>query len=150
MTSALPRHRPTYGNAPDTLGRMRVLTIALLCLALSAASPPQKPKKASDVQILETKAVRGITNITVDGRVKVSGDKPLHGLVIIFDFRSPEKEVVTSQKAVIDEDTLEVGKEGVFHSEMADSARAVRYTVRAFDFHEKELRVANPGPYPIE
>ena len=129
---------------------MRVSTIALLCLALFAASAQQKAKKASDVQILESRAVRGITNITVDGRVRVSGDKPLHGLVIIFDFRSPEKEVVTSQKAVIDEDTLEVGKEGVFHSEMADSARAVRYTVRAFDFHEKELRVANPGPYPIE
>ena len=72
------------------------------------------------------------------------------GLVIVFDFRSPEKEVVTSQKAVIDEDTLETGREGVFHSEMADSARAVRYTLRAFDGHEKELRVANPGPYPVE
>jgi hypothetical protein len=129
---------------------MRVSTIALLCLALFSASAQQKAKKASDVQILETKAVRGITNITVDGRVRVSGDKPLHGLVIIFDFRSPEKEVVTSQKAVIDEDTMEAGKEGAFHSEMADSARAVRYTVRAFDFHDKELRVANPGPYPIE
>src|SRR5260370_34314049 len=140
----------TYGNAPDTLGRMRFSTTALLCLALFAASAQQKVKKAPDVQILETKAVRGITTITVDGRVRVTGDKPLHGLVIIFDFRSPEKEVVTSQKAVIDEDTLEAGKEGVFHSEMADSARAVRYTVRAFDFHEKELRVANPGPYPIE
>jgi hypothetical protein len=126
---------------------MRVLTAALLFLALSAAVAQKKP---SDVRILETKAVRGITNITVDGRVKVTGDKPLHGLVIVFDFRSPEKEVVTSQKAIIDEGTLEAGKEGVFHSEMADSARAVRYTVRAFDMHEKELRVANPGPYPIE
>ena len=70
--------------------------------------------------------------------------------MIIFDFRSPEKEVVTSQKAVIDEETMETGREGVFHSEMADSARAVRYTLRAFDKHEKELRVANPGPYPVE
>jgi hypothetical protein len=57
---------------------------------------------------------------------------------------------VTSQKAIIDEDTLEAGREGVFHSEMADSPRAVRYTVRAFDIHEKELRVANPGSYPVE
>jgi hypothetical protein len=129
---------------------MRVLTIALLWFALFAAAAPQKAKKPSDVQILETKAVRGITNITVDGKVRVTSDRPLHGLVIIFDFRSPEKEVVTSQKAVIDEDTLEAGREGVFHSEMADSARAVRYTVRAFDMHEKELRVANPGPYPVE
>ncbi|MCX6630242.1 MAG: hypothetical protein NTW28_21700 [Candidatus Solibacter sp.] len=126
---------------------MRVLTTALLFLALFAAVAQKKP---ADVQILETKAVRELTKISVDGKVRVTGEKPLKGLVIVFDFRSAEKEVVTSQKAIIDEDTLETGREGVFHSEMADSARAVRYTVRAFDMHEKELRVANPGPYPVE
>lgn len=128
---------------------MRVLTIAFLCLAVSAVAQ-QKGKKPADVQILEAKVVREGANISVDGKVRVTSEKPLRGLVIIFDFRSPEKEVVTSQKAVIDEDTVETGREGVFHSEMADSARAVRYTVRAFDFHDRELRVANPGPYPIE
>ena len=138
---------PRCQCAPDTLVPMRVSTIVLLFLALIAAVAQKKP---ADVQILETKAVREGTNISVDGKVRVTGEKPLHGLVIIFDFRSPEKEVVTSQRAVIDEDTLEAGREGVFHSEMADSARAVRYTVRAFDMHEKELRVANPGPYPVE
>ena len=129
---------------------MRVLTIAALCFALFAASAQQKGKKPADVQILDTKAVRDAGKISVDGKVRVTGEKPLHGLVIVFDFRSPEKEVVTSQKAVIDEDTMETGREGVFRSEMADSARAVRYTLRAFDTHEKELRVANPGPYPVE
>lgn len=135
-----------YRGATDTLGRMRVLTAALLFLGTFAAVAQKK----ADVQVLESKAVREIGKITMDGKVKVSGDKTLKGLVIVFDFRSAEKEVVTSQRAVIDEGTMEPGREGVFHSEMADSARAVRYTVRAFDMHEKELRVANPGPYPIE
>jgi hypothetical protein len=129
---------------------MKVLTILSLFLALFAAAAQQKGKKPADVQILETKAVRDGAKIKVDGKVRVTGEKSLHGLVIIFDFRSPEKEVVTSQKAGIDEDNMETGQEGVFRSEMADSARAVRYTVRAFDMHEKELRVANPGPYPVE
>ena len=128
---------------------MKVLTILSLFLALFAAAA-QKGKKPADVQILETKAVRDGAKIKVDGKVRVTGEKSLHGLVIVFDFRSPEKEVVTSQKAVIDEETMETGREGVFRSEMADSARAVRYTLRAFDTHEKELRVANPGPYPVE
>ena len=128
---------------------MKVLTILSLFLALFAAAA-QKGKKPADVQILETKAVCDGVKIKVDGKVCVIGEKSLHGLVIVFDFRSPEKEVVTSQKAVIDEDTMETGREGVFRSEMADSARAVRYTLRAFDTHEKELRVANPGPYPVE
>jgi hypothetical protein len=126
---------------------MRVSTVVFLLIALCAAVAQKKP---ADVQILETKAVRETTKISVDGKVRVTGEKQLRGLVIVFDFRSPEKEVVTSQKAVIDEDTMEAGREGVFHSEMADSARAVRYTIRAFDMHEKELRVANPGPYPVE
>jgi hypothetical protein len=131
---------------------MKVSTVLslLLSLALFAAAAQQKGKKPADVQILETKAVRDGAKIKVDGKVRVTGEKALHGLVIIVDFRSPEKEVVTSQKAVIDEDTMETGREGVFRSEMADSARAVRYTLRAFDTHEKELRVANPGPYPVE
>ena len=125
---------------------MRVSTIVLLFLALFAAVAQKRP----DVQILETKAVREGAKISVDGKVRVTSEKSLRGLVIIFDFRSPEKEVVTSQRAIIDEGTLEAGREGVFHSEMADSARAVRYTVRAFDMHDRELRVANPGPYPVE
>jgi hypothetical protein len=129
---------------------MKVLTVLSLFLALFAVAAQQKGKKPADVQILETKAVRDGTKIKVDGKVRVTGEKSLHGLVIVFDFRSPEKEVVTSQKAVIDEETMETGREGVFRSEMADSARAVRYTLRAFDMHEKELRVANPGPYPVE
>jgi len=129
---------------------MKVLTILSLFLALFAAAAQQKGKKPADVQILETKAVRDGAKIKVDGKIRVTGEKSLHGLVIVFDFRSPEKEVVTSQKAVIDEETMETGREGVFRSEMADSARAVRYTLRAFDMHEKELRVANPGPYPVE
>jgi hypothetical protein len=129
---------------------MKVSSIALLVLALFAAGAQQKSKKPADVEILETKAVREPTRITLDGKVRVTGEKPLHGLVIVFDFRSPEKEVVTTQKAVITEDTVDTGFEGVYHSEMADAARAVKYTIRAFDMHEKELKIVNTGPFPVE
>jgi hypothetical protein len=129
---------------------MKSSSIALLVLALFSAGAQQKNKKPADAEIVEAKVIREPTRITVDGKVRVTGEKPLHGLVLYFDFRSPEKEVVTTQKAVITEETVEAGYEGAFHSEMADAARAVRYTVRAFDIHEKELRLANTGPFPIE
>ena len=131
---------------------MRFAPIALVLVSLFAAvaQQKQKQKKPPDVEVLETKARREEARITLDGKVRVTGEKPLKGLVIVFDFRSPEKEVVTTQKTVIEEDTLETGREGVYHVEMADAARAVRYEVRAFDFHEKELRVSNTGPFPIE
>jgi len=129
---------------------MRFLCGLLLAVCLLSAASAQKQKKPPDVQIVETKAVRDSSKITVDGRVKVTGEKPLRGLVIYFDFRSPEKEVVTSQKTVIQDDTMDVGKEGAYHAEMVDAVRAVAYTIRAFDMHEKELRVANPGPFVVE
>jgi len=123
---------------------MKVIAGVFLFLAVFAAFGQKK----ADVQILETKAIRDGDRITVDGRVKATNS--LRSLVVYFDFRSPEKEVVTSQKAVISEEPMQAGSEGTFHSEMADAARAVRYTIRVFDLKERELRVANPGPYPIE
>ncbi|HTS61627.1 MAG TPA: hypothetical protein VMH28_06360 [Candidatus Acidoferrales bacterium] len=129
---------------------MRILPAVLLALSLVGSGSAQKQKKPPDVQVVETRAVRGTSRISVDGKTKVTAEKPLKGLVIVFDFRSPEKEVVTSQKTVVHEDTADPGAEGTYHAEMADDVRAVNYTVRAFDLHEKELRVANPGPYVIE
>jgi hypothetical protein len=129
---------------------MRLLGAIVLSFALLAVAVAQKQKKPPDVDIVETRAVREQTKITVDGKVKVTAEKPLHGLIIVFDFRSPEKEVVTSQKTTIQEDTMDPGGEGVFHAEMVDAVRAVAYTIRAFDMHEKELRVAKSGPYIVE
>ncbi|HJZ94897.1 MAG TPA: hypothetical protein VKE70_00185 [Candidatus Solibacter sp.] len=129
---------------------MKLLGAAILGFALLNLAVAQRQKKPPDVSIIETKAIREQTRITVDGKVKVTAEKPVHGLVIVFDFRSPEKEVVTSQKTTIQEDSMEAGREGAFHAEMADAARAVAYTIRAFDTHEKELRVANPGPFIVE
>ena len=132
---------------------MKVTVIAFLLVAVVVAVvalAQQKSKKPADVRVVETTARREESRITLDGKVRVTGEKPLRGLVIVFDFRSPEREVVTAQKTTVDQDTLENGREGTYHVEMADAARAVSYTVRAFDTHEKELRVENEGPFPIE
>ena len=119
-------------------------------VALFAALLPVAAQKKSDVRVVESKAVRDGPNITMDGKVRVTGEKTLRGLLIVFDFRSPEKAVITSQNTVVDEGSMETGKEGSFHAELVDPVRAVSYVVRAFDMHERELRVANAGPFPIE
>jgi hypothetical protein len=129
---------------------MRVSRAVILMCALFASLLPVVAQKKADVRVVESKAVRDGANITVDGKVLITGEKVLRGLVIVFDFRSPEKAVITTQKTVVDEGSLVKGKEGVFHAEMADSVRAVTYVVRAFDMHEKELSVANSGPFSIE
>ena len=132
---------------------MKILVLAGMTLAvvsLGASGAYQKKPKPPDVEVLETRAQRGDGRILVDGRVRATGEKPLRGLVVIFDLISPENGVVASVKAILDEDTVESGQERGCQSVTSDHARAVRYKIRAFDRGERELRVANGGPFPIE
>ncbi len=125
--------------------RYFVLAVAVLWLGTSVAAP-----KKPEVQVLEAKARRDSGKILVDGRVRVTAEKPLHGLVIVFDLLAPENNVVASEKAVLDDKAVEHGQERVCHSETGENARAVRFRIRVFDMGERDLRVANSGPFPIE
>ncbi|MBZ5622997.1 MAG: hypothetical protein LAQ69_30320 [Acidobacteriia bacterium] len=110
----------------------------------------QKQKKPPDVTMLEAKARRGEGKILVDGRVRITAQKQIHGLVIVFDLLSPENGVMASEKALVDEDFIEPGQERSYHAETPDPVRAVRYRIRAFDNAERELRAENTGPFPVE
>ena len=100
--------------------------------------------------MIETKARRVDDRITLDGRVRFTGERPAHGLVIVFDFLSAEHAVVTTQKTQVADDVVRAGQEASYQTVLVDPVRAVSYQVRAFDTGERDLRVANPGPYPIE
>lgn len=100
--------------------------------------------------MIETKARRVPDKITLDGRVRFTGERPARGLVLVFDFLSAEREVVTSQKTQVAEDVVQTGQEASYQTVLVDPVRAVSYRVRATDGADRDLRVANPGPYPIE
>ncbi|MBZ5724907.1 MAG: hypothetical protein LAP87_07910 [Acidobacteriia bacterium] len=130
---------------------MRALFVAFLSVALCASAAYQKDhKKPPDVQILEAKVRRIEQKITLDGRLRATGEKPVQGLVIFFDFLSAEGQPLTSQRTGIDEEVLASGEEAAFHAETAAPPGAVKCRIRAFDEHERELRVANSGPFIIE
>ena len=129
---------------------MRFLLLAAVVLSLCAPATGQRKKKAADVEVMETKARRIEGQITLDGRVRFTGEHPARGLVIVFDFLSPEHEVVTSQKTQVADDVVRAGREASYQTVLVDPVRAVSYQVRACDSGERDLRVANPGPYPIE
>lgn len=79
-------------SAPDTLAPMKWFALLLAAGSLLAFAP-QKAKKPADVEILETKVARDAGRISVDGRVKVTAEKPLRGLILIFDFRSRKRKL---------------------------------------------------------
>ena len=129
---------------------MRVLLLAAVILSLCASATGQRKKRPADVDVIETRARRVEGKITLDGRVRFTGERPAHGLVIVFDFLSPEHEVVTSQKTQVADDVVRAGQEASYQTVLVDPVRAVTYQVRAFDGNERDLRVSNAGPYPIE
>ena len=129
---------------------MRFFLLAAVILSLCAPATGQRKKKPADVEVMETRARRDQGKITLDGRVRFTGERPARGLVIVFDFLSPEHEVVTTQKTQVADDVVRAGQEASYQTVLVDPVRAVSYQVRAFDTGERDLRVANPGPYPIE
>lgn len=123
-----------------------ILVVALAVTSIAA----EKKRKPPDIEVLEASGRRGESKVSVDGRVRNTGEKPIKGLTLLFDFMAPGRQVVTTQKAAIDEEILEPGKEAAFHMELNAPPRSVEFQINATDGTGRELRVAKPGPFPIE
>ena len=128
---------------------MRPFLLAAVVLSLCASAPGQR-KKPADVEVVETRAHRVDDRITLDGRVRFTSPRPARGLLIVFDFLSAEHAVVTTQKTQVADDVVRAGQEASYQTVLVDPVRAIEYRVRAVDTTDRDLRVANPGPYPIE
>ncbi|HTM47161.1 MAG TPA: hypothetical protein VL285_00665 [Bryobacteraceae bacterium] len=129
---------------------MKPLQIILVLALAFGSAAAEKKKKAPDVEILEATARRGESKISLDGKLRNSGEKPIKQLMLLFDFMAPGRQVVTTQKAPIDEELLEPGKEAVFHMELNDPPRSVEFQINAAEGSGRELRVARGGPFAIE
>jgi hypothetical protein len=123
---------------------------AMAAVALCAWGAPQKAKKPADATIVQAEARRAPERIEVDARVRATGEKPLHGLVLLFDLLSPEGGVVATVNLTVDDETLTAGDERSCRAEASEHVRAVKFRIRAFDTNQRELRLDNTGPFPIE
>src|SRR5947209_5598991 len=126
--------------------RAVILTV-ILVLTVSGAD---KKKKPPDITIVECKSRRGDSKITFDGRVRNTGEKTINGLVLLFDFLSSDKVVLTTLNGPVEDEVLQPGAESTFHLESDQPPRAVTYQLNAVDRNGRDLRVANAGPFAIE
>jgi len=162
---AAARAEPAAGAAAAALIKFRLLSIRywytatkfivkrlqfILVVSLALFSTAADKKKPPDVQILEASARRGERKVSLEGRLRNSGEKPIKALMLVFDFMAPGRQVVTTQKAPIDEELLDPGAEAVFHMELNDPPRSVEFQINAAEGSGRELRVAGGGPFPIE
>jgi hypothetical protein len=126
---------------------MRLLLVVLAALALYAF--PADKKKNAAVEVLTVKALHDGTDVTVDGRVRATADKPIVDLLLGFEFLASGKQVITTRKVAIDEPSLENGDEAAFHASTTYPRNAIQILIRAYR-GDMELVVSNPGPFPIE
>ena len=127
--------------------KQALLFLAILGLSLSGAD---KKKKPPDVTILEATARRNVGLIALDGRVRNTGEKPIRGLILLFDFMAPGKQVISTEKGPVEDEELAPGKESSFHLETNAPPRSVQIQLNAVDHAGRDLRVANAGPFAID
>lgn len=127
----------------------RFLVCFLLAVWVGGAEKKKK-KNPWAIEVVEVSAHRGSGSVTVDGKVRNVGDRPIEKLVVLFDFIGPSGGVVTTQRLEIDEPLLDPGEEAVFRGEVTDPVRAVRYRVNATDKLQRDFNVTNPGPFVVE
>ena len=126
-----------------------ISTIALLAILLTAADKKQKPKPAV-VEIQNLKVTLDGRKINLDGVVHNSGERTIEKLVLSFHFFDTEHHPVTTLKLEIDEQSIEPGADAEIHAAAYEPPCSVSMEVTAADRGEKDLKVVNAGPYPIE
>ena len=131
---------------------MKRVVTALLILAslLYPQTKKRKSPKPPDLEIMKVDARRTADGISIDGKVKNAGEKPLRGVVLLIDFLAPGKEVVTTKSGPVEIDELAPGDESEFRLQINDQNRAVHIRFNAEDKDKRDLRVENAGPFVIE
>jgi hypothetical protein len=123
---------------------------------LLAASPlrllgsPKKPPRKSDIQFRKITSSRQEGAITYEGDLKVTGEKPVAGLILHIEFLDTEGILLTQQKIETTEETLTPGMEKHFAVRGNDVPRAVSFRLSATDRTGRDLSTDGSGPYPLD
>jgi len=124
--------------------------LVILLSAALCASGADKKRKPPDVEVTDAAGRRSEGSVTIEGHVRNTGEKPIKGMVLLFDFMASGRAVITTQKIALDDEILEPGKESAFRVQTTDPVRAVEFQLNAVDESGRDLRVAKAGPFPIE
>ena len=122
---------------------------AAVVFSLCVAGAYQKAK-TGDIDIVEVTAHRDDDMIAIDGRVRNTSDKTIHGLVLSFDFTASDGSVMTTQTAPVDDENLAAGAEAPFHVQLNNPPRAVKFKVSAVTASKRGLHVTRGGPFAID
>jgi len=123
--------------------------LLLLTVSAPGADKKQKPKPAK-VELKGFKVTIEGRTVNLDGSLLNSGERTIEKLVLSFHFFDTEHKPVSTLQLEIDNEEIDPGEETEIHAAAKEPPRAVSVEITAADRGEKDLKVVNPGPYPIE
>jgi hypothetical protein len=131
---------------------MRRLAVVLLVLACFGPAAPQtrREQKQFQIEVVEVKAARVENRIALDGKIKNTGQRDVHRLILVFNMLDSEQRVLSSRRGRIEEDVLEPDQEAAFHFDIPNQARAVYFRVEAEYAGGSSLDLVKAGPFPID
>jgi hypothetical protein len=130
--------------------RFILLWAPALALAARGKKKPNPEELTIAIAEFNVRRLSGERIIAIDGSLRNSGLKPIHKLVLVFEFLGPDEEIISRQRGAIDEEDLDPGDESEFHWQMRDQARAVDLRISAVARSADYVKVEQPGPYVIQ
>ena len=88
--------------------------------------------------------------ITIDARLKNTGEKPARDLRIFYEVLDSDRQVLTRQRGGIDQKDLDPDDEAEVQAQMHFHARAVSVRLEFEDGAGRNLKATNTGPFTIE
>jgi hypothetical protein len=131
--------------------RTRLRSILIIAFALLPGVFGDKKPKMPEVSVIQFAANRSDDLILVDGKFKNVGEKPIRRMIYIIDFLATDgKQVLTTQRAEIEDEVLEPDTEAEVHGQVRSPAGATSLALRFEEAGGRALRTGKAGPYPIE
>lgn len=127
----------------------RRTAIGLVLGSTAMAAERKKKPKPAEISFVDVMSRREGELITVDGKVKNTGERPADGVILKFDFLDTSKVPLTTQKGAIDDESLEPGEECEFRFQVDAPPRSVFIRVEAYGGNGMDIKSANAGPFTI-
>ena len=130
--------------------RRALFLLIIVAMCLSGAQKRRKGPKRPDLEIAQISSHRGEEQISIDGKLRNTGERTFKGVNLFFDFMAPGKQHLTTQSAPVEEEVIEPGAGSAFRVALDSPPRAVEFLISAQDGDGRDLTISNPGPFVIE
>ena len=122
----------------------------LIATLLYPQGKKSKKPKASDAVVEKIAVHRDGDVVTLDGVIRNTSMKRIHGMKLHFEFLAPNSESLTVMNGPVESAFVEAGDETEFKLQVRYPTRAVELKLEAKDKDDRDLNLQKNGPYPID